>query len=57
MLSYTSNYNELLEAELNKRIYTRRIGARMKRKYEYLEALDKGEELPYDPFEFDEDTL
>jgi hypothetical protein len=29
----------------------------MKRKREYLEALDKGEEPPYNPFEFDKDTL
>jgi hypothetical protein len=29
----------------------------MKRKYEYLEALDKGEELSYNPFEFDKNTL
>ena len=44
----------LTEEELNEQIDTTQWNLRLKRKYEYITAIDWGEELTINPYEYDE---
>ena len=47
----------LTEEELNERIDTAQQNLRLKRKYEYIAAIDRGEEPTINPYEYDEPVV